>query len=69
MKFKISSVLNVRRGRGSSVGRARDPRWGGLGFDPRSDRPLSIGWVGANIMWLAETEVIVSPLCLVCGST
>ena len=30
--------------------------------------PLT-GWVGVSIMWLAETEVMVSLLCLVCGST
>ena len=42
---------------------------GGPGFDPRYGRPLPTGWVGVSIMWPAETEVMVSPLCLVCGST
>ena len=27
------------------------------------------GWVGVCVLWPAETEVMVSPLCLVCGST
>ena len=56
-------------GGGSSVDRARDSGWGGPGFDPRCCRPLPTGWVGVSIMWPAETEVMVSPLCLVCGST
>ena len=32
-------------------------------------RSLPTGRVGVSIMWRAETEVMVSPLCLVCGST
>ena len=51
-------------GRGSSVGRARDSWWGGPGFDSRCGRPLPTGWVGVSIMWPAETEVMVSQLCL-----
>ena len=27
------------------------------------------GWVGVSIMWPTETEVMVSQLCLMCGST
>ena len=40
-----------------------------LGFDFRCGRPLPTGWVGVSIMRLAETEVMVFLLCLVCGST
>ena len=58
-----------RGGRGSSVGRARDFWSGGPGFDPRCGRPLPTGWVGVSIMWPAEIEVMVSQLCLMCGST
>ena len=29
----------------------------------------STGWVGVSVMWPAETEVIVSQLCVMCGST
>ena len=54
---------------GSSNGRARNSWWGGPGFDLPYGRPLPTGWVGVSIMWLAETEVMVSPLCLVCVST
>ena len=61
--------LTMRGGRGSSVGRARDSWLGGPGFDPRCGRPLPTGWVGVSIMWPAETEVMVSQLCLMCGST
>ena len=28
-----------------------------------------LGLVGVSIMWPTETEVMISPLCLVCGST
>ena len=35
---------------GSSVGRARNSWSEGPGFDPRSGRPLPIGWVGVSIM-------------------
>ena len=56
-------------GGGSSVGRAHDSWLGGPGFDSRSDSPLPTGWVGVSMMWQAETEVMVSQLCLVCGST
>ena len=38
-------------------------------FDSRFGRLLPTDWVGVSIMWQAETEVMVSPLCLVCGST
>ena len=58
-----------RWGRGSSVGRAFCSWWGGPGLDFRCGRPLPTGWVGVSIMWPAETEVMVSQLCLVCGST
>ena len=47
----------------------RDSWWGGPGFDSCCGRPLATGWVGVSIMWPAETEVIVSQLCLMCGST
>ena len=57
------------RGGGSSVGRARDSWWGGPGFDSRCGRPLPTGWVGVCIMWPTEMEVMVSQLCLMCGST
>ena len=40
-----------------------------LGSIPCCDRPLPTGWVGVSIMGPAETEVMVSPLGLVCGST
>ena len=65
------SLLHIIQagGRGSSVGRARDSWWGGHGFDSCCGRPLPTGWVGVSIMWPAETEVMVSQLCLVCGST
>ena len=58
-------------GQGSSVGRARDSWWGGPGFDTGCVRLLSTGWVSVtvSIMWPAETEVMVSQLCLMCGST
>ena len=65
----MSNVLVAFRGRGSSVGRARDSWWGGPGFDSRCGRPLPTGWVGVSIMWPAETEVMVSQLCFMCGST
>ena len=39
------------------------------GFDSRCGRPLPTGWVGVSIMWSAKTEVMVHPLCLLCGST
>ena len=55
--------------RGSSVGKARYSWSGGPWFDPRCDRPLPTGSVGVSIMWPAETEVMVSPLCFACGST
>ena len=55
--------------RGSSVGRAHDSWWGGPGFDSRYGRQLPTGQVGVSIMWPAETEVMVSQLCLMCGST
>ena len=59
-----------RKGRcGSSVGRARDSWWGGPGLDFRLVRPLPTVWVGVSILWPTETEVMVSPLCLMCGST
>ena len=59
------------RGRGSSVGRVRDFWWGSSGFVPRCGSPLPTGCVGVSIklMWPAKTEVIVSPLCFVCGGT
>ena len=44
--------------RGSSVSIVRDSCWGGHGFDSRCGRPLANGWVGASIMWPAETEVM-----------
>ena len=31
--------------------------------------PLPTGWVGVSIMWPAETEAMVSQLCLMCDST
>ena len=55
------------RGRGSSVGRARDFWSGGPRFDSRCGRPLPTGWVGVSIMWPANTEVGVSRL--MCGNT
>ena len=55
--------------RGSSVGRPRDTWWGGPGFDSRCSRPLPTGLVGVSILWPAETEVMVYPLCHLCGST
>ena len=51
------------------VDRARHSCWGGPGFDSRWGRPLPTGWVGVSIMWPAETEVMVSQLCLMFGST
>ena len=74
VQHSLSYVLSLFHfyftwGRGSSVGRAHDSWWGGLGFDSRCGRPLPTGWVGVSIMWPAETEVMVSQLCLVCGST
>ena len=62
----ISTLLG---GRGSSVDRARDSWSGGPGLDPRCGRPLPTGWVGVSILWPTETEVMVSQLCLMCGST
>ena len=50
-----------------SVGGACDSWWGGPGLDSRCGRPLPTGWVGVSIMWPAETEVMVSRLCLMCG--
>ena len=37
----------------------------GSGFDPHCGRPLPTAWVDVSIMGPAETEVMVSPLCLV----
>ena len=51
-------------GRGSAVGRARLLVRKVMDLDPRSGRPLPTGWVGVIIMWPAEAEVMVSPLCL-----
>ena len=39
------------------------------GSIPDCGRPLPTGWVGVSIMWPAETEVMVSQLCLLCVST
>ena len=38
------------------------------GSIPAVGRPLFTGWVGVSIMWPAETEVMVSQLCLMYGS-
>ena len=57
-----------RGGGSSSGGKAHDSWWGGPRFDSRCGRPLPTGWVGVSIMWPAETEVMVSQLCLMCGS-
>ena len=65
----FSDEVRYKRGRGSSVGRARDSWSGGRGFDPRCGRPLPTGWVGVSIMLPAEIEVMVSQLYLMCGST
>ena len=54
---------------GSSVGRAHDFWWGGPGLDCLYGHPLPTVLVGVSIMWPAETEVMVSQLCLMCGST
>ena len=51
-----------------SVGRAHNSWWGGPWFDSRPGRPLPTGWVGVSVMWPAETEVMVSVLCLMCGN-
>ena len=59
----------LSRGYGSSVGRMCDSWWWGPGFDLCCGRPIPTGWVSVSIMWPAETEVMVSPICLVCGST
>ena len=61
--------LSSNGGRGSSVGRARDSWSGGPGLDPRCGHPLPTSWVGVSIMCPAEIEVMVSQLCLMCGST
>ena len=58
--------VSIDGGRGSSVGRARDSWWGGPGFNPRSARPLSNGWVGVSIMCPAETEVMVPSRSVSC---
>ena len=58
-------LLLLLQGRISSVGRARDSWWGDPGFDSRCGRPFPAGWVGVSIMWPTETEVMVSPHCLV----
>ena len=67
LSLQVAKVL--LGGRGSSVGRARDSWWGSPGFDSRRGRPLPTGWVGVSIMCPAETAVMVSQLCLMCGST
>ena len=36
-------------------------------MDPRCDHLLPTGWVGASLVRPAETEFMVSQLCLVCG--
>ena len=71
MKLGIPNprIYRINGGLGSSVGRAHDSWWGGSGFDSRCGRPLPTGLVGVSIMWLAETEVMVSQLCVMCGST
>ena len=61
-------LISHSGGLGSSVGRACDSCSGGPGCDPRCGRLLPTGWVGVSIIWPAETEVMVSPLCLMCGS-
>ena len=58
------SVTSKETEHGSSVGRACDFLSGGDGFDPRSDRPLTTGWVGVSRILPGETKVMVSPLCL-----
>ena len=60
---------HIKEGRGGSVGRVHDSWSEGPGFNPRCGRPLPTGWVGVSIMWPAETEVMVSQLCLVCDNT
>ena len=40
-----------------------------LGLIPTVATRSPTGSVGVSIMWPVETEVMVSPLCLVCGST
>ena len=71
LRLQRKIILHCQRqaNGGSSVGRARDSGWGGPGFDPRCGHLLPTGWVGVSIMWPAETKVMVSPLCLLCGST
>ena len=52
-----------KEGRDSSVDRARDPWWGGRGFDPYSCQTLSLGWVGVSIMlpsWLPRSVSCVA---------
>ena len=49
--WRVSLLFHTfNRGRGSSVGRARDSWSGGPGFDPRCGRPLLTVWVGVSIM-------------------
>ena len=64
-----TTLRQKKGGGGISVCRARDSWWGDPGFDLHCGRPLPTGWVGVSIMWTSETEVMVSPLCLVCGRT
>ena len=39
------------------------------GSIPAGGHPLPTGCVGFSMMWPAETEVMVSQLCLMCGNT
>ena len=63
-ELKLNHVNNYGRTSGSSVSRARDFWSADRGFDPGSGLPLPTGWVGVSIIRPAETEVMVSPLCL-----
>ena len=70
----VISLARMPKGRSnngcrSSVGRARDYWCGGFGFDSHCGRTLPTGWVGVSIVSPAETEVMVSSLYFVCGST
>ena len=57
------------RGRGSSAVERATPGDEVPGSIPAVAARSPTGWVGVSIMLPAETEVMVSQLCLMCGST
>ena len=64
MTFTVLLTDGLVRGCDSSVRGPHDSWFGDCGFDFRSGRPLSTGWVAVSIMRPAEAEIMVLPFCL-----